>query len=547
MILCLLCVTRTSFAQERNELTLCLIKIKLFNVLKEGRGGRKALTVEAGRQYEAVIGLEIHIEVKGAGKMFCGCPAEFSLTPNVNTCPVCMGFPGALPRFNRRVLSPAVREGLMLGADIAREVRFDRKHYFYPDLPKGYQITQAELPLARGGVIFVHRERPVFEQGDRPVFEQGDRPGVQKSGVRDGGLIAVRIRRMHMEEDAAKVNYGADGAMRIDYNRAGVPLLEIVTEPDLASGAEAAEFAEKLRLYTVYAGVSDCRMNEGSMRIDVNVSVHRTGDPPGTRVELKNINSFAFMRAAIDFEIQRQTALLEAGEPVPQETRRFSEATGETLPMRAKETSVEYRYLPERDIAPVPVSEALIEAERAALPEKPDEKLVRYVDRFGLRRADAELIVAEPARAAYYESVCGEPGIAGRYEAEAAVFCIARIFPGDRSLTPAQTAAIVRLMAEGELGSANAGKLVDIVEGRPDADPAAEMTARELGLIRDPGVLTAAADNAIRANPEAASQYLNGKEASLQALKGACMKATRGRAEPALLDKLLRERLAGRN
>ena len=477
---------------------------------------------ETGRQYEAVIGLEIHIEVKGAGKMFCGCPAEFSLTPNVNVCPICLGYPGALPRFNRRVLAPAVREGLMLGAEIAPEVRFDRKHYFYPDLPKGYQITQAELPLASGGAIFVH--------GDRPVFK-------------NGGEVAIRIRRMHMEEDAAKVNYGADGAMRIDCNRAGVPLLEIVTEPDLRSGAEAAEFAEKLRLYTVYAAVSDCRMNEGSMRIDVNVSVHRPGDPPGSRVELKNINSFAFMRAAIDFEVRRQTALLEAGEAVPQETRRFSEETGETLPMRAKEDSAEYRYLPERDIVPVPVSAELIETERAALPEKPEAKMARYIESFGLRAADAELIVSDPVRAAYYEAVCGAAEIAGRYEAEAAKFCIARVFPGKLLLTTAQTAAIVRLIAEGELGSANVVKLIEAVRDRPDADPAAEMAARELGLIRDEAVLAAAADNAIRDNPEAVRQYLNGKTAALQALKGACMKATRGRAEPMQLDLVLKSKL----
>ncbi|MBO7408089.1 MAG: Asp-tRNA(Asn)/Glu-tRNA(Gln) amidotransferase subunit GatB [Clostridia bacterium] len=467
---------------------------------------------ETVRQYEAVIGLEIHIEVKGAGKMFCGCPAEFSLTPNVNVCPICMGYPGALPRFNRCVLAPAVREGLMLGAEIAREVRFDRKHYFYPDLPKGYQITQAELPLASGGAISV-------------------------------GGNAIRIRRMHMEEDAAKVNYGADGAMRIDYNRAGVPLLEIVTEPDLRSGAEAAEFAEKLRLYTVYAGVSDCRMNEGSMRIDVNVSVHRPGDPPGSRVELKNINSFAFMRAAIDFEVRRQTALLEAGEAVPQETRRFSEETGETLPMRAKENSAEYRYLPERDIVPVPVSAELIEAERKALPERPEAKRTRYIGSFGLRAADAELIASEPARAAYYEAVCGAVEIAGRYEAEAAKFCISRVFPGKALLTTAQTAAIVRLIAEGELGSANVAKLIEAVSGRPDADPVAEMNERELGLIRDEAVLAAAADNAIHDNPEAVRQYLNGKTAALQALKGACMKATRGRAEPMRLDPVLKSKL----
>ncbi|MBO5076233.1 MAG: Asp-tRNA(Asn)/Glu-tRNA(Gln) amidotransferase subunit GatB [Clostridia bacterium] len=485
---------------------------------------------ETGKQYEAVIGLEIHIEVKGAGKMFCGCPAEFSLTPNVNVCPICMGYPGALPRFNRRVLAPAVREGLMLGAEIAREVRFDRKHYFYPDLPKGYQITQAELPLASGGAIFVHGDRPAFEHGDRPVFKNEDE-------------VAIRIRRMHMEEDAAKVNYGADGAMRIDYNRAGVPLLEIVTEPDLRSGAEAAEFAEKLRLYTVYAGVSDCRMNEGSMRIDVNVSVHRPGDPPGSRVELKNINSFAFMRAAIDFEVRRQTALLEAGEAVPQETRRFSEETGETLPMRAKENSAEYRYLPERDIVPVPVSAELIEAERKALPERPEAKLARYIESFGLRAADAELIASEPARAAYYEAVCGAAEIARRYEAEAAKFCISRVFPGKALLTTAQTAAIVRLIAEGELGSANVVKLIEAVSGRPDADPAAELAARELGLIRDEAVLAEAADNAIRDNPEAVRQYLNGKTAALQALKGACMKATRGRAEPMRLDSVLKSKL----
>jgi aspartyl-tRNA(Asn)/glutamyl-tRNA(Gln) amidotransferase subunit B len=476
------------------------------------RGGAAALAGETGRQYEAVIGLEIHIEVKGAGKMFCGCPAEFSLTPNVNVCPICMGYPGALPRFNRRVLAPAVREGLMLGAEIAPEVRFDRKHYFYPDLPKGYQITQAELPLASGGAISV-------------------------------GGNAIRIRRMHMEEDAAKVNYGADGAMRIDYNRAGVPLLEIVTEPDLRSGAEAAEFAEKLRLYTVYAGVSDCRMNEGSMRIDVNVSVHRPGDPPGSRVELKNINSFAFMRAAIDFEVRRQTALLEAGEAVPQETRRFSEETGETLPMRAKENSAEYRYLPERDIAPVPVSAELIEAERKALPEKPEAKRARYIESFGLRAADAELIVSDPVRAAYYEAVCGANEIAGRYEAEAAKFCISRVFPGKAQLTTAQTAAIVRLTAEGELGSANVAKLIEAVSGQPDADPVAEMNARELGLIRDEAVLAAAVDNAIRENPAAVRQYLNGKTAALQALKGACMKATRGRAEPMQLEKVLKNKL----
>ena len=469
--------------------------------------------------YEAVIGLEVHVEVKGIGKLFCGCEALSSAAPNTCVCPVCTGYPGALPSYNSRMTRMAVREGLMLGCEIDRGSLFDRKHYFYPDLPKGYQITQFRRPVCTGGGLAIRAE---------------------------GGEKKIRLRRIHIEEDAAKLVYGADGRAIPDFNRAGVPLLEIVTEPDMRSADEAVNFAEKLRLYTVYAGVSDCRMNEGSMRVDVNVSLRKRGDPPGAKVELKNINSFSFMRTAITYEIRRQSGLLDRGLPVAEETRRFSEKSGTTEPMREKEDQTGYRYMPDTDLGPVAVSEKLIAEEAARLPEAPDAVARRYTDVFGLREEDAMLIISTPDFSDYYNGVCSAPEISGKLEKEAAKICISRIFTlADRDRRPAerQTAGIVKLVADGGLGSANVGRLIALAAENVSADPAELTAAHGLGVIRDEKELTAVVEKAIIEESRAAAQFVAGKEAALAAVIGKCMKLTGGRADPAVLDRLLKERL----
>ena len=329
------------------------------------------------KDFECVIGLEIHIELKTKSKIFCSCPTDFGASPNTQCCPICFGLPGALPRLNKKAVEYATKAGLALGSMINKISSFDRKNYFYPDLPKGYQITQYEAPICECGALKI---------------EVG---GIEKT---------VGITRIHMEEDAGKLIHEGNNTL-IDCNRCGVPLIEIVTEPDIRSSEEAVAFLKKLRSVLLYTGVSDCRMNEGSMRCDVNLSIRRLGENSfGERTEMKNLNSFAFTAKAIEYEYARQVSVIEGGGMVERETRRFDSSTGKTYSMRSKESARDYRFFPDPDLPPLMLDDTFIEKMRAEIPELPDAKLKRYVSELGIPSENAAVLTADRSLAEFFEA-----------------------------------------------------------------------------------------------------------------------------------------------
>ena len=326
--------------------------------------------------YEMVIGLEVHVELKTKTKIFCNCKTDFGAEPNTHVCPVCMGMPGTLPVLNRKVVDYAIKAGLATNCTIARFSKQDRKNYFYPDLPKAYQISQYDLPLCEHGHVDIETEN---------------------------GAKRIGITRIHIEEDAGKLVHDDKLGTLIDCNRCGVPLIEIVSEPDIRSAEEADAYLRKLRAAILYTGVSDCKMNEGSLRCDVNLSVRKPGEPFGTRTEMKNLNSFQFIAKAIDYEYHRQVDALESGEGVVQETRRFDANSGKTYSMRKKEDANDYRYFPDPDLPPIVITEEKLAALKAEIPMLPDERKAIYTEKFGLTAYDSEVITNELAVADYFE------------------------------------------------------------------------------------------------------------------------------------------------
>ncbi len=468
-------------------------------------------------EFEAVIGLEVHAELRTATKIFCACPTTFGAAPNTQCCPICMGMPGAMPRINRRAVELAVRAGLALGCEIAEISYTDRKHYFYPDLPKAYQISQDAVPLCKNGSL-----------------EIGSGETSRKIG----------ITRIHIEEDAGKLIHRG-GETLIDCNRCGVPLIEIVSAPDLRSAAEASAYLRALRGVLLACEVSDCRMQEGSLRCDVNLSLRRRGTcEMGARTEIKNLNSFAFVEKAIAYEFERQSEVLRRGETLQAETRRYDVPSGKTQLMRIKERTIDYRFLPEPDLPPIHLDRDFIESIRKALPELPSARALRMVSQYAITPADAEVLVTEPALADYYEQAAGTTRHAVVL-VHLLLTDLLRVCTWDPFLAPVlptRLAELAELLGEGIINSATAKKLLARLT-RADFDPRATVAAEHLEQITDRTELAHLVHEILQANPRAVSDYRNGKNAALRALQGQAMAKTAGRAEPRLLERLLLDAL----
>ena len=469
--------------------------------------------------FEVVIGLEVHVELKTESKIFCGCSTAFGAEPNTQCCPICIGMPGTLPVLNEQVVRYAVKAGLATNCSITAYGKQDRKNYFYPDIPKAYQISQYDLPLCTGGYLDIEAE---------------------------DGLKRIGITRIHIEEDAGKLIHKEGGGTLIDYNRCGVPLIEIVSEPDLRSAAQVRAYLTKLRAILLYAGVSDCRMNEGSLRCDVNLSVRRRGEKAfGTRTEMKNLNSFQFITKAIEYEADRQIKLIKAGEKVVQETRRYDQASGKTYSMRKKEDAHDYRYFPDPDLAPITVSDDLKSALLAEIPELPDARKKAYVSRYGISAYDAEQLVSDRGIADYFEKSAALTAYP-KLLANLIITEVFRLLPpesADIPVSPEHMAALATLSGEGRINSSVA-KLLLSEMWENDRDPALIVAERGLEQVSDEGELARLVDEVLAENPRSVVDFKKGKEKALQALVGRMMAKTRGKGNPQKIQALLRARLS---
>ncbi len=473
-----------------------------------------------------VIGLEVHAQLLTRSKIFCGCPTTFGAEPNANTCPVCLGMPGTLPVLNRAVVDLAVRAGVALGCTVNPLSVFARKNYFYPDLPKGYQITQYDQPLCEHGVL---------------TFDG------------HGGEQTVRIRRIHLEEDAGKsVHDAGSNQSLVDLNRAGVPLMEIVSEPDLHDAGDAAEYLRTLRDVLVYLGVNDGNLEEGSFRCDANVSVQRVGEEKlGTRVELKNINSFRFVQQAIDFEIRRQVDLIAGGGAVVQETRLWDPDRGETRAMRGKEEAHDYRYFPEPDLPPLRVSAEEVETARRALPELPRARHRRFRERYGLPEGDTKVLVGDRALADLYEATlraAPAPGLDAKRVSNWFLGEVLRALneSGTRAsevkFKPAQLASLLGLVDAGTI-SHSAAKEVFAVMFAEGTDPREVVEQRGLAQVSDTSSIEAVVDDVLAKNAAEVERYRGGKKNTFGFFVGQVMKAMKGKANPQVVNALLKQKL----
>ncbi|MEX2547551.1 MAG: Asp-tRNA(Asn)/Glu-tRNA(Gln) amidotransferase subunit GatB [Chloroflexota bacterium] len=482
------------------------------------------MTAPAAARYEVVIGVEIHVQLKTASKMFCGCSSDVrGASPNSLTCPVCLGLPGALPVINRRAVEHVLATGLAIGARIPEVTRWDRKNYFYPDLPKGYQISQYDLPLTSGGTLTV-------ETSDGP-FEVG-------------------ITRAHLEEDTARLLHqaGPDGGRvsLVDFNRSGIPLMEIVTDPVIRSAEAARRYAEELRLLLLTIGASDAQMEEGQMRVEANVSLRQAGASKlGTRVEVKNMNSFRSVERAIAFEVERQTRALDAGEVLTQETRGWDDNRGETYTMRLKEESEDYRYFPEPDLPPLRTDAAVLDKIRSSMPELPQARRTRYQSELGLSAYDATVIAGSGG--AYFDAAMGSGQDADPKRLASLFSKIAlrelKTQPDLLSTRdPAQLARVSELAASTEISSSNAEQ---VYERHLRTGETVDAIVAELGLshISDSGALIDVIERVLAANPAAVADFRAGKLQAVKFLTGQAMKETRGQANAATLQQLLEERL----
>lgn len=471
--------------------------------------------------YEAVIGLEVHAELATRSKIFCACPTSFGASPNTFCCPICMGFPGTLPVLNRAALLLGVKAGLVTGCEISREVRFHRKHYTYPDLPKSYQITQYDCPLCTGGSLTFS-----LPTGER----------------------TVEITRIHLEEDAGKLLHTKEHGTLVDHNRCGIPLIEVVTQPTIHSSEEAVSFLKALRLRLIYAGVSDCKMQEGSLRCDVNLSVRKKGETSlGVRTEMKNLGSFSAVAKAIDSEFRRQVQVLENGGEIYRETRRVDETTGESFLLRRKETEADYRFLPEPDLPPFVLEEEWLSSVAEELPELPESRGERYQKQYGLSEEDARLLTASPALSDFFQA-CAEETPYVKLLAGLLLGEISRRLPADPSAkdfpkASAPFSKTVTLWGEGKLNS-TAAKKIALLVWQGEQDPVAVMERLNLGQISDPTVIRSWILSVLEEDPSFLDSYRNGKTNVVKAIAGAVMARSQGKADPVWVNRLLAEVLS---
>lgn len=478
-------------------------------------------------KYITVIGLEVHAELKTKTKAFCSCSTAFGSTPNTHVCPVCLGMPGALPVLNKKVVDFAIKAGLALNCDIQKYNKFDRKNYFYPDLAKNYQISQFDKPICLGGHIDIK--------------------------LSNGEGKRIGITRIHMEEDAGKLNHSGatintSDSSAVDYNRAGVPLIEIVSEPDMRSAEEARAYMENLKAILEYTDVCDCKMQEGSLRCDANISIMPEGAKEfGTRAEIKNLNSFRALERAINYEVERQKEVIEDGGQVVQETRTWDEANGVTLSMRSKEEAHDYRYFPEPDLVPVQLDDAWIERIRETLPELPAQRQERLMKEHGLPEYDASQIVSSKAMAEYFDEAVknakDSKAVSNWMLGDVSAYMNNEgITIAEFKVTPAYLAELVNLIKDGVLSSKLAKKVfAEMVK----EDEAPKALVKKLGLeqVSDEGAILKLVEETLAENPQSVADYKAGKDKAIGFLVGQIMKKSRGKANPGMVTKMLKEKM----
>ncbi len=474
------------------------------------------------KEYETVIGLEVHVELATKTKIFCGCSTAFGGRPNSHTCPVCTGMPGSLPVLNGKVLEYAVAVGLATNCNITRYCKFDRKNYFYPDNPQNYQISQLYLPICRDGYVEIETEE---------------------------GSKKVGIHEIHMEEDAGKLIHDEwEDCTLVDYNRSGVPLIEIVSEPDMRSAKEVIAYLEKLRLIIQYLGASDCKLQEGSMRADVNLSVREAGaEEFGTRTEMKNLNSFRAIARAIEGERERQIDLLEAGKTVVQETRRWDDAKETSYAMRSKEDAQDYRYFPDPDLAPLCISDEYLEELKAKQPEFRTEKMKRYQEEFDIPDYDIEIITDSKHMADIFEATVAlgsQPKKVSNWLMGETLRLLKEkeLDPEDLRFSPENLAKLIALTESKAINSTVAKEVFEVMF-EEDVDPEQYVEEKGLKTVTDEGALQKTVEEVIAANPQSVEDYRNGKEKAIGFLVGQTMKAMKGKADPAGVNRMLKELL----
>lgn len=470
------------------------------------------------KNYELVVGLEVHAELNTASKIYCSCRNAFGMEVNTQCCPVCMGMPGTLPTLNEKVVEYAAKMGYALNCTINSVSKQDRKNYFYPDLPKAYQISQFDIPLCEHGYLDIWV---------------------------DGEERRIGVTRIHIEEDAGKlIHDDSFTGTLVDFNRCGVPLIEIVSEPDLRSSAEAKAYLDTIKSILEYLNISDCKMQEGSIRCDINVSVHKPGEPFGTRVEMKNVNTFSGAVRAIEYEAARQVEVLEAGGTISQETRRWDDLKGENVLLRSKEDAQDYRYFPEPDLLTIVLNEEKLKELKDSIPELPNKKKVRYIKEMGLPEADAVLLAETKEKSDFFESILAAAPIKAKNAANWVLGDVSRLMNeqnksiNDLNLDPKQIAEIIALI-EGNKISSSAGKQVFDEMMKTGKKPAEIVKEKGLEQVSDTSALQAIVDGVVVNNQKSITDYKNGKTNALGFLVGQCMKASKGKGNPALMKEML--------